>query len=299
MNREAAALGVPVYTTYGGRLGGVDEELIRDGRLRPLTDPRALELEKREPDDVGARAARPADAARPAADRAPRLHGNDFGAMDASAGQQAYGLQEGEGEALGSSNSLVERSRRRSDADGRRVLASPSSSRRSDIATPMHGAAGRSRDLLRPRRCELHVLPRSVASESPRPRARSFTSRPVCRTPSRSTRRLRAALDLTTPDAGALLPQWSASLRRPGAAASRSRRRCDKIMSASDELHSRPSARPPGSASGCDAAEDGEQVVAVALELRRADARDRASSLSGCAARVERSPPSVALWKTT
>jgi uncharacterized protein len=48
MNREAAALGVPVYTTYGGRLGGVDEQLIRDGRLRPLTDPRALELEKRE-----------------------------------------------------------------------------------------------------------------------------------------------------------------------------------------------------------------------------------------------------------
>jgi hypothetical protein len=47
MNREAAALGVPVYTTYGGRLGGVDEELIRQGRLRPLTDPRALVLEKR------------------------------------------------------------------------------------------------------------------------------------------------------------------------------------------------------------------------------------------------------------
>src|SRR5215210_4533954 len=48
MNREAAALGVPVYTTYGGRLGGVDEELIRSGRLKPLTDPRALELRKRE-----------------------------------------------------------------------------------------------------------------------------------------------------------------------------------------------------------------------------------------------------------
>jgi uncharacterized protein len=47
MNREAAALGVPVYTTYGGRLGGVDEELIRQGRLRPLTDPRALDLHKR------------------------------------------------------------------------------------------------------------------------------------------------------------------------------------------------------------------------------------------------------------
>ena len=48
MNREAAALGVPVYTTYGGRLGGVDEMLIRDGRLIPLTDARALDLRKRE-----------------------------------------------------------------------------------------------------------------------------------------------------------------------------------------------------------------------------------------------------------
>src|SRR5207244_2554201 len=48
MNREAAALGVPVYTTYGGRLGGVDEALIREGRLVPLSDPRALRLEKRD-----------------------------------------------------------------------------------------------------------------------------------------------------------------------------------------------------------------------------------------------------------
>jgi predicted glycosyltransferase len=47
MNREAAALDTPVYTTYGGRLGGVDEALIRSGRLRPLTDPRALDLSKR------------------------------------------------------------------------------------------------------------------------------------------------------------------------------------------------------------------------------------------------------------
>ena len=51
MNREAAALGTPVYTTFGGRLGGVDEALIRSGRLRPLTDPRALELTKRSPGD--------------------------------------------------------------------------------------------------------------------------------------------------------------------------------------------------------------------------------------------------------
>jgi predicted glycosyltransferase len=47
MNREAVALGTPVYTTYGGRLGGVDEALINEGRLRPLTSPRALELSKR------------------------------------------------------------------------------------------------------------------------------------------------------------------------------------------------------------------------------------------------------------
>jgi predicted glycosyltransferase len=47
MNREAVALGTPVYTTYGGRLGGVDEWLIRENRLRPLTDPRALDLTKR------------------------------------------------------------------------------------------------------------------------------------------------------------------------------------------------------------------------------------------------------------
>ena len=48
MNREAVALGVPVYTTFAGRLGGVDERLIRDGRLVPLTDPDRLELRKRE-----------------------------------------------------------------------------------------------------------------------------------------------------------------------------------------------------------------------------------------------------------
>ena len=50
MNREAVALGVPVYTTYGGRMGGVDEALIRSGRLRPLTSPGAIEVRKRDPD---------------------------------------------------------------------------------------------------------------------------------------------------------------------------------------------------------------------------------------------------------
>ncbi len=48
MNREAVALGVPVYTTYGGRLGAVDEWLIQEGRLVPLTDPLALVLTRRD-----------------------------------------------------------------------------------------------------------------------------------------------------------------------------------------------------------------------------------------------------------
>ncbi len=47
MNREAAALATPVYTTFAGRLGAVDEQLIRDGRLRPLTSPDDLDLRKR------------------------------------------------------------------------------------------------------------------------------------------------------------------------------------------------------------------------------------------------------------
>ena len=47
-----------MYTTYGGRLGGVDEELIREGRLKPLTDPRALDLHKRETAAAGERVRR-------------------------------------------------------------------------------------------------------------------------------------------------------------------------------------------------------------------------------------------------
>ena len=46
MNREAVALGVPVYTVFAGRLGGVDEQLIRDGRLRLLTDPQTIDVTK-------------------------------------------------------------------------------------------------------------------------------------------------------------------------------------------------------------------------------------------------------------
>ena len=37
MNREAVALGTPVWTTFEGRLGAVDERLIADGRMLRLT----------------------------------------------------------------------------------------------------------------------------------------------------------------------------------------------------------------------------------------------------------------------
>jgi len=47
MNREAVALGTPVYTTFAGRMGGVDEKLIADGRLRVLGDADDFELVKR------------------------------------------------------------------------------------------------------------------------------------------------------------------------------------------------------------------------------------------------------------
>jgi predicted glycosyltransferase len=47
MNREAVALGTPVFTVFEGRLGAVDERLIAEGRLRRLHDPDQVALVKR------------------------------------------------------------------------------------------------------------------------------------------------------------------------------------------------------------------------------------------------------------
>ena len=47
MNREAVALGTPVYTIFAGEMGAVDEELMKEGLLRELDDPATLELVKR------------------------------------------------------------------------------------------------------------------------------------------------------------------------------------------------------------------------------------------------------------
>jgi uncharacterized protein len=47
MNREAAVLGTPVYTALAARLGGVDERLVAQGRLRPLTRAADIVLERK------------------------------------------------------------------------------------------------------------------------------------------------------------------------------------------------------------------------------------------------------------
>jgi uncharacterized protein len=47
MNREAVALGTPVWTTFEGRLGAVDARLIEQGRMRRLERPEQIELRKR------------------------------------------------------------------------------------------------------------------------------------------------------------------------------------------------------------------------------------------------------------
>jgi uncharacterized protein len=47
MNREAAVLGTPVWSIFDGRMGAVDELLMREGRLRMLASPDDLELTRK------------------------------------------------------------------------------------------------------------------------------------------------------------------------------------------------------------------------------------------------------------
>jgi predicted glycosyltransferase len=49
MNREAAVLGTPVWSIFEGKLGAVDEQLAREGRLRFLKDPGQLAVERKPP----------------------------------------------------------------------------------------------------------------------------------------------------------------------------------------------------------------------------------------------------------
>jgi predicted glycosyltransferase len=47
MNREAAVLGTPVWSIFEGRLGAVDEQLVREGRLRLLGDPNETQVRRK------------------------------------------------------------------------------------------------------------------------------------------------------------------------------------------------------------------------------------------------------------
>ena len=49
MNREAAVLGVPTWTTFAGALGAVDRELVADGRMQVLERADDVTITKREP----------------------------------------------------------------------------------------------------------------------------------------------------------------------------------------------------------------------------------------------------------
>jgi uncharacterized protein len=57
MNREAVALGTPVFTVFEGRLGAVDEQLIADGRLARLRSADQVRLAKRTGDGADGAAA--------------------------------------------------------------------------------------------------------------------------------------------------------------------------------------------------------------------------------------------------
>jgi uncharacterized protein len=52
MNREAAALGIPAISIYLGEWSAIDQELVKEGRLRRLStleDLRGLSIQKRGP----------------------------------------------------------------------------------------------------------------------------------------------------------------------------------------------------------------------------------------------------------
>jgi predicted glycosyltransferase len=54
MNREAVALDTPVFSSFQGRLGAVDEQLIAEGRLKLLRDPAEVVVAKRSAAQPGA-----------------------------------------------------------------------------------------------------------------------------------------------------------------------------------------------------------------------------------------------------
>jgi uncharacterized protein len=73
MNREAAVLGTPVWSMFEGRLGAVDEMLVRQGRLHILRHPDDVRVERKPADAYERRARRDvADLLRLAVEPLPR-----------------------------------------------------------------------------------------------------------------------------------------------------------------------------------------------------------------------------------
>jgi uncharacterized protein len=58
MNREAAVLGTPVWSIFEGRMGGVDETLAAEGRLRLVTDADEIEITSKDGDRYASRTTR-------------------------------------------------------------------------------------------------------------------------------------------------------------------------------------------------------------------------------------------------
>lgn len=48
MNREAVVLNTPVYTVFAGKMGAIDKDLIRTGRLKQLDDVNNIEIKKKD-----------------------------------------------------------------------------------------------------------------------------------------------------------------------------------------------------------------------------------------------------------
>lgn len=53
LNREAAALGTPAYTVFSGKMGAVDEALLRQGRMHRVTDASEIAIEKKADRAIG------------------------------------------------------------------------------------------------------------------------------------------------------------------------------------------------------------------------------------------------------
>ena len=172
MNREAVALGTPVYTTFEGRLGAVDERLIAEGRLRRLE--RAADLDS--PSARRPRRARPARPGRSSSTCSARRSGG----LPQLAGEDALGAHA----PLGGQAPELGRRARAGQVAGRRDLGrrhrarSAAAPPRRPAAPPARGRPGRQRGRAQ----------RAAAPESSRAPVLAAAASPGTRTTGTATR---------------------------------------------------------------------------------------------------------------